>query len=109
MPACWRASVISGPLAPRRIVRSRSKNAAAPAMRRRLRPSAPSGTFCHMADSHEAWVELPSRDLLRQFGVEEHHGFIPQMFRLVAAHPRVTLPFAALTEAVMGAPGVLTR
>ena len=63
-----------------------------------------------MADQvREAWVELPSRELLQQFGVNEHHGFIPNMFRLVASHPRVAMQFAALSEAVMGSPGQLTR
>ena len=46
---------------------------------------------------------------MQSFGVEEHHGFIPAMYRLVAAHGRVALPFAALTNAVMEAPGALTR
>ena len=62
-----------------------------------------------MADSTDAWVALPSRELLQQFGVRDHHGFIPSMFRLVAAHQRVALPFAALSDAVMGSPGELDR
>src|SRR5688572_18221237 len=66
------------------------------------------GTLTDMSEHGDAWVRLPSRDALRQFGVQEHHGFIPAMFRLVAAHGRVALHFAALSEAVMGAPGELT-
>lgn len=67
------------------------------------------GTIVTMADSADAWVELPSRDLLQQLGVEGSHGFIPQMFRLVAAHPRVARRFAALSQEVMrGEPSALT-
>ena len=62
-----------------------------------------------MAEDADAWVRLPSRDTLKKFGVQEHHGFIPAMVQLVAAHGRVALQFGALSEAVMGAPGVLTR
>ena len=66
-------------------------------------------TVSAVADEREAWVELPSRELLRQFGVAEHHGFIPAMFRLVAAHPGIAPKFAALSDAVMARPGALTR
>ena len=62
-----------------------------------------------MAEPPEAWVGLPSREVLKSFGVDDHHGFIPAMFRLVAAHGRVALQFAALTDAVMAASGELSR
>lgn len=62
-----------------------------------------------VTEEPEAWVQLPSRELLQQFGVAEHHGFIPAMFRLVAAHPRIAPKYAALSEAVMAGPGALTR
>ena len=57
----------------------------------------------------EAWVELPSRELLEQLGVRPYHGFIPQMYRLVASHPRIASRFAALSNEVMrGEPSALT-
>ena len=62
-----------------------------------------------MSEPADAWVRLPPRDLLRKYGVKDHHGFIPAMAQLVAAHGRVAVQFGALSEAVMGSPGVLTR
>jgi hypothetical protein len=56
----------------------------------------------------EAWVELPSRELLAQFGVADHHGFIPSMYRLIGAHPRIATRMAALTEEVMRGPSLLS-
>ena len=56
-----------------------------------------------MSEPTDAWVELPPRELLEQFGVPRYHGFIPQMYRLVAAHPRIARRFAALSDEVMRA------
>ena len=62
-----------------------------------------------MSDNEDAWVALPSRELLEQLGVAPYHGFIPQMYRLIAAHPRIAKRFAALSDEVMrGEPGMLT-
>ena len=55
----------------------------------------------------DAWVELPPRALLEQLGIPPYHGIIPNMVRLVAAHPRVAPPFSALFGAVMRQPGQL--
>ena len=60
-----------------------------------------------MTEQRDAWVELPSRELLQQFGVPEYHGFIPGMARLISAHPRVAPQFRAMFGAVMRSPGVL--
>lgn len=62
-----------------------------------------------MSETPDAWVELPPRELLHELGVPLYHGFIPQMYRLVAAHPRVAPRFAALTNEVMrGEPSALS-
>lgn len=61
-----------------------------------------------MDEVPEAWVELPSRELLTEFGVSEHHGFVPAMYRLVAAHPRIAPRMAKLTDEVMLGPSNLT-
>jgi alkylhydroperoxidase family enzyme len=63
-----------------------------------------------MQDVPDAWVELPPRELLHELGVPTYHGFIPQMYRLVAAHPRIARRFAALSSEVMrgGEPSALS-
>lgn len=51
----------------------------------------------------EAWVELPPRD---EAGFH-YHGVIPNMGRLIAAHPRVGPMFGALFVETMFGDGVL--
>lgn len=51
----------------------------------------------------DAWVELPPRD---EAGFR-YHGVVPNMGRLIAAHPRIGPRFAALFFETMFGDGVL--
>ena len=67
-----------------------------------------------MTRDGEAWVGIPSSDELRAFiPADASHpydfGFLPAMARLIAAHPQIAMPFAALFGQVMFAPGHLDR
>ena len=67
-----------------------------------------------MTADPNAWVAMPSREeletLLPSDGTNPYDfGFVPAMTRLIAAHPQIALPFAALYNAVMVQPGALSR
>jgi alkylhydroperoxidase family enzyme len=63
-------------------------------------------------EARQAWVELPPRAEMvaqRPPGHPYDFGFVTGMGRLLMAHPRIGRAFMALYEAIMFAPGHLTR
>jgi alkylhydroperoxidase/carboxymuconolactone decarboxylase family protein YurZ len=65
-----------------------------------------------MSERPDAWVAMPSEAELRERGGSGgpyDFGFLPNMGRLIAAHPSIGPAFSALFREVMFAPGVLSR
>jgi hypothetical protein len=64
-------------------------------------------------DERQAWVELPTREQMRQARPPGSHpydfGFVTGMGRLLMAHPRIGQAFMALYAEIMFAPGHLSR
>lgn len=62
--------------------------------------------------TRDAWVALPSEVDLRAGGSSGGHydfGFLPNMARLIAAHPAIGPAFSRLFGEIMFRPGTLTR
>ena len=60
----------------------------------------------------DAWISLSTEAELRDRGASGGRydfGFVPNMGRLIAAHPTIGPAFGALFGAVMFAPGALDR
>ena len=63
-------------------------------------------------DRTEAWVELPSDELLAPGRATGNHydvDFVPNMGRLLATHERIGRPFAKLFGTIMFQPSALER
>jgi alkylhydroperoxidase/carboxymuconolactone decarboxylase family protein YurZ len=60
--------------------------------------------------SDDAWVELPDPEqIARPPSHPYNFGFVANMGRLLAAHPRIGAPFQKLFAEIMFAPGALSR
>jgi hypothetical protein len=62
--------------------------------------------------SPQAWVELPKEEDLRNLGLgggQYDFGFLPNMMRLVCAHPGLAPAFGNLFGVLMFGPGHLDR
>ena len=62
----------------------------------------------------DAWVAMPSETEVRAVlppdaDVPYDFGFLPAMFRLIMAHPRIAPFFGALFGQIMFEPGALSR
>jgi len=65
-----------------------------------------------MSELTDAWVAMPGETELRDRGSSGgpyDFGFLPNMARLIAAHPRIGPAFSALFGQIMFAPGALSR
>ena len=65
-----------------------------------------------MSKATDAWVAMPSEAMMRESGGSGgpyDFGFLPNMGRLIAAHPSIGPAFGALFGTIMFAPGALDR
>ena len=65
-----------------------------------------------MTTTSYAWVAMPSEADMRERGGSGgpyDFGFLPNMGRLIGAHPGIGPAFSALFGAIMFAPGALDR